>query len=134
MKFSWTGENSVSSSYSSLLIRACKERCTLTWTQVYLSWNYTGCTYQISYLKPCLQGWWELVCKVHWVQFQTQCIQGGSQVPWCQALESSYLANLRVDIGMSWSKFFPFSGVLHTSTQTVKSTREGKSLASYIQN
>jgi len=76
------------SSCLSTPIRACEERCTQTWTQVYLSWNCTRCTLQTSSPEPSLRGGGELVCKVHRVQFQPQCQRGGSQVPRCRACEA----------------------------------------------
>ena len=76
------------SSCLSTPIRACEERCTQTWTRVYLSWNCTRCTLQTSSPEPSLRGGGELVCKVHRVQFQPQCQRGGSQVPRCRACEA----------------------------------------------
>ena len=76
------------SSSSSSPIRACEERWTRTWTQVYLSWNCTRCTLLTSSPEPSLRGGGELVCKVHRVQFQPQCQRGGSQVPQCRACEA----------------------------------------------
>ena len=75
-------------SYSSPQIQACEERCTGTWTWVYLSWNCTRCTLQTSSPEPSLRGVGELVCKGHRVQFQPQCQRGGSQVPRCRACEA----------------------------------------------
>ena len=76
------------SSCLSTPIRACEERCTQTWTRVYLSWSCTRCTLQTSSPEPSLRGGGEAVCAVHRVQFQPQCQRGGSQVPRCRACEA----------------------------------------------
>ena len=73
------------SSSLSTPIRAFEERCTETWTWVYLSKNCTTFTLRTSSPEPSLLGGWELVCKVHWVQFQPQCLDRSSQAPWCRA-------------------------------------------------
>ena len=53
----------------STLIQACEERCTQTWTRVYLNWNCTRCTLQTSSPEPSLGGEEEVVCQVHKYSF-----------------------------------------------------------------
>ena len=85
------------SSCKSTPIRACKERCTQTLTPVYLSWNFARCTLKTSSTEASLWGGGELICIVHWEQFQPKSQWGGSQAPRCRACEArgTYLADLR---------------------------------------
>ena len=87
---------------------------------LYLSWSCTMCTLQTSFQVPTLQGWGQLVCKVHQVEFQPQCQQRGIKVPQSRAykVRATWQAS-----GWHWKelvKFLFFSGVLDMSTLTLQ--------------
>ena len=80
-------------------LRACEERSTSTWPQVYLSWNCTRCTMQSS--PPSLRG--GLGCIVHRVQFQPNVNKGVAKLA-----RRSVLGYPWVDIGAELVKSTSF--------------------------